>query len=77
MAVVVKLLVGTEDEPEDLLGKTGRWLSLPHDLAPGEEILLATEVRRPLGPARLHVEPHLFSGGRLSLLGGPSWEHEL
>jgi glycosyltransferase involved in cell wall biosynthesis len=77
MAVVVKLLVGTEDDPHDYLGKTGRWLSLPHDLAPGEEIRLKTELRRPLGPARLHVEPHLFNGGRTSLLGGPTWEREL
>jgi glycosyltransferase involved in cell wall biosynthesis len=77
MAVVVKLLVGTEDDPYDYLGKTGRWLSLPHDLDPGEEIRFTTELRRPLGPARLHVEPHLFNGGRTSLLGGPSWERDL
>jgi len=77
MAVVVKLLVGTEDDPYDYLGKTGRWLSLPHDLDPGEEIRFTTELRRPLGPARLQVEPHLFQGGRTSLLGGPVWEREL
>ncbi|HEV7518546.1 MAG TPA: glycosyltransferase family 4 protein, partial [Thermoanaerobaculia bacterium] len=77
MAVVVKLLTGTEDDPYDHLGKTGRWLSLPHDLAPGEEVHLKTKVRRPLGPVRLHVEPHLFNDGRASLLGGPTWEREL
>jgi glycosyltransferase involved in cell wall biosynthesis len=77
MAVVVKLLQGTEDDPVDFLGKTGRWLSLPHDLAPGEEIRLSTELRRPLGAVRLQIEPHLFSGGRASLLGGPLWEREL
>jgi len=73
MAVVVKLLVGWHD----LLAEGGRWLPLPRDLKPGEEIRLTTEIRRPLGPARLLVEPHLFGGGRLSLLGGPSWEREL
>jgi glycosyltransferase involved in cell wall biosynthesis len=73
MAVVVKLLVGWHD----LLAEGGRWLPLPRDLAPGEEVRLTTEVRRPVGPARLLVEPHLFGGGRLSLLGGPSWERAL
>jgi glycosyltransferase involved in cell wall biosynthesis len=73
MAVVVKLLVGWHD----LLGEGGRWLPLPRDLAPGEEVLLETEVRRPPGPVRLEIEPHLFGGSRLSLLGGPLWERAL
>ncbi|HEV2851671.1 MAG TPA: glycosyltransferase family 4 protein [Thermoanaerobaculia bacterium] len=50
------------------------WLSLPHDLAPGEEISLETDVRRPPGPAFLSVEPHLFGDRSLSFLGGPLWE---
>jgi glycosyltransferase involved in cell wall biosynthesis len=69
VAVVVKLFA----EGEDLL--EGRpWLALPHDLAPGEEVRFATEVRRPPGPAHLWIEPHLFGGLGLSKLGGPRWE---
>ncbi len=69
VAVVVKLFV----EGEDLLA--GRpWLALPHDLAPGDEVRFATEVRRPPGPAHLWIEPHLFGGLGLSKLGGPRWE---
>ena len=69
VAVVVKLFV----DGEDLLA--GRpWLALPHDLAPGEEVRFATEVRRPPGPAHLWIEPHLFGGLGLSKLGGPRWE---
>ncbi len=61
---------------EDLLAAR-RWLALPRDLAPGEEIRLETEVRRPPGPARLRIEPHLFGGRSFSFLGGPWWEGEL
>jgi glycosyltransferase involved in cell wall biosynthesis len=69
VAVVVKLFV----DGEHLLA--GRpWLALPHDLAPGEEVPLAAEVRRPPGPAHLWIEPHLFGGLGLSKLGGPRWE---
>jgi len=69
VAVVVKLFADGEDLLE------GRpWLALPHDLAPGEEVRFATEVRRPPGPAHLWIEPHLFGGLGLSKLGGPRWE---
>ena len=75
VAVVVKLFVddGDDDAGADLL--EGRpWLALPRDLAPGEEVRLETEVRRPPGPAHLWIEPHLFGGLGLSKLGGPRWE---
>jgi glycosyltransferase involved in cell wall biosynthesis len=76
MSVVVKLLIdGGEDR---LWGKDlfdgGHWLPLPRDLAPGEEVVLETDVRRPPGPARLWIEPHLFGGVSLSNLGGPDWD---
>jgi len=72
VAVVVKLFVD-EGLTEDLLA--GRpWLALPRDLAPGEEIVLETDVRRPPGAAHLWIEPHLFGGLGLSKLGGPLWE---
>jgi len=63
-------------EGEDLL-EGRRWLALAKDLAPGEEARFETEVRRPPGPARLRVEPHLFGGLSFSFLGGPWWEGEL
>lgn len=69
VAVVVKLFV---DGADLLAGRP--WLALPHDLPPGAEVRLATEVRRPPGPAHLWIEPHLFGGLGLSKLGGPRWE---
>ena len=75
LAVVVKLFAGGEGG-DDLLG--GRpWLALPRDVAPGEEVELATEVRRPPGAARLRVEPHLFGGLGFSRLRGPWWERDV
>jgi hypothetical protein len=70
VAVVVKLFV---EGGGDLLADRP-WLPLPRDLAPGEEAIFETEVRRPPGPAHLWIEPHLFGGLGLSKLGGPRWE---
>ena len=53
------------------------WLPLPHDLDPGGAVELALELRRPLGAARLHVEPHVLGVASFSRLGGPQWEAEL
>ncbi|QQR73167.1 MAG: glycosyltransferase [Holophagales bacterium] len=53
------------------------WLALPRDLAPGETLEVTFELRRPLGPARLHVEPHVLGAASFSRLGGPVWEAEL
>jgi glycosyltransferase involved in cell wall biosynthesis len=75
IAVVVKLFAGGED----LLAHR-RWLALPHDLAPGEEAVFETEVRRPPGPpgsAHLWIEPQLFGGLGISKYGGPFWERHL
>lgn len=75
VAVVVKLFTD-EGLSEDLLA--GRpWLPLPRDLAPGDEIWVETDVRRPPGPAHLWIEPHLFGGLGFSKLGGPRWEMHL
>ncbi|HYU33810.1 MAG TPA: glycosyltransferase [Thermoanaerobaculia bacterium] len=72
VAVVVKLFADGQDLLE------GRpWLALPRDLLPGEETVLATEVRRPPGPAWLWIEPHLFGGLGISKYGGPYWERHL
>ncbi|HEX5757975.1 MAG TPA: hypothetical protein VF121_02170, partial [Thermoanaerobaculia bacterium] len=79
VAVVVRLYVEGPEGRRDLLGDR-RWLPLPRDLAAGEAAVLETEVRRPAGPARLWVEPHVFQGldGRgFSELGGPWWAREI
>ncbi len=75
VALVIKLFDGGEGG-EDLL-ENRHWLPLPRDLAPGEEARFVTEVRRPPGPARLRIEPHLFGGLGFSRLSGPWWERDL
>jgi glycosyltransferase involved in cell wall biosynthesis len=75
IALVVKLFA----DGEDLLAHR-RWLALPRDLAPGEEAVFETEVRRPPGPpgsAHLWIEPQLFGGLGISKYGGPFWERRL
>ena len=72
VALVVKLFVD-EALTEDLHAQQP-WLPLPRDLAPGEEHVFLTEVRRPIGKAHLWIEPHLFGGLGLSRHGGPRWE---
>ncbi|HXU34568.1 MAG TPA: glycosyltransferase [Thermoanaerobaculia bacterium] len=75
LALVVKLFDGGEGG-EDLLADR-HWLPLPRDLDPGEETVFRTEIRRPPGPARLRIEPHLFGGLGFSRLSGPWWERDL
>ena len=53
------------------------WLGLPVDLAPGDSYRWEKTIRRPLGAARFHVEPHVFGRRELSRLGGPVWTREL
>ena len=53
------------------------WLPLPHDLAVGETHVFEFMARRPLGAARLRIEPRAASRGRLTVLGGPAWEGEV
>ena len=79
LAVVIKLFsleTAAGDVGEDLL--VGRpWLALPRDLEPGDEFTWQTTLRRPIGPVRLRIEPHLFGGLGFSRLGGPWWERDL
>ncbi|HYG62664.1 MAG TPA: glycosyltransferase, partial [Thermoanaerobaculia bacterium] len=72
VAVVVKLFSGDQD-----LYEGQRWLALPRDLAPGEEVEFETEIRRPPGSSRLWIEPHMFGGLGFSKLGGPLWVRDL
>ena len=50
---------------------------LPRDLPSGESEELEIELRRPLGPARLHLEPHVVGNRAFRDLGGPRWESEI
>lgn len=75
VALVVKLFVDEALDRDLLAGRP--WLALPRDLAAGEEAWFETEVRRPVGPAHLWIEPHLFGGLGLSSYGGPRWEGRL
>ena len=50
------------------------WMALPEDLAPGARQRFTVELRRPLAPARLRIEPHVFARQGFSRLGGPVWE---
>lgn len=76
VAVVVRLFSGPREEGRDLLADRP-WLALPRDLAPGEEVVFETEVRRPVGPATLWIEPHVFGGLGFSMLGGPWWQRAI
>jgi len=55
----------------------GRWIALPADLDPGGEHRFELHLRRPLGPARLRVVPHVFGPGDFTDLEVPVWEVEV
>ena len=72
VAFEVRLLAGERDL---LAGRP--WPPLPSDLEPGAEVSLSIELRRPLGRARLRIEPHVLGVAGATALGGPVWEDEL
>jgi len=53
------------------------WLALPVDLEPQRSWRFRVRLRRPLGPSRLRVEPHVEGLGGFSSVGGPVWEATL
>ena len=53
------------------------WIPLPRDLAPGETCRIGLDLRRPIGPARFRLEPHLFGGGSMTLCGAPAFDLDL
>lgn len=53
------------------------WIPLPRDLPPGDACRIPLKLRRPLGPARLRFEPHLFGGGSMTLCGAVAFDREL
>ena len=54
-----------------------RWIGLPVDLEPGEEFTFNFELRRPLGPVRLRVLPHVLGFTSFPDLGGPVWDADI
>lgn len=72
--VVVEVrLFDEENGDADLLA--GRpWLALPRDLDPGEAHTFDLELRRPLGGARLCIEPHVLGAAGFGRLGGAVFE---
>lgn len=53
------------------------WIPLPRDLAPGEACRIGLRLRRPIGPARLRLEPHLFGGGSMIHCGAAVFDRDL
>ena len=54
-----------------------RWIGLPVDLDPGEEFVFDFELRRPLGPVRLRVLPHVLGFTSFPDLAGPVWDADI
>ncbi len=72
LALEVRIQAGERELPT----KSG-WIPMPLDLEPGEEYVFEVALRRPLGPARLRVLPHIFDHGSFAELGGPVWEADI
>jgi glycosyltransferase involved in cell wall biosynthesis len=72
--VVLQLVLLSGDQ--DLLADQA-WPALSGDLEPGESEEFEILVRRPIGPARLRVEPHVLGASGFNVLGGPTWESEI
>jgi hypothetical protein len=70
-----RLSSGEDRSRDEMAGRP--WPALPADLAPGEEATLELDVRRPLGRARLRIEPHVLGVAGATALGGAVWESEL
>jgi glycosyltransferase involved in cell wall biosynthesis len=78
VAFEVKLMGDGGDGREERDHRAGEpWPPLPADLEPGAETTLEIELRRPLGRARLRVEPHVLGVAGASTLHGPVCEAEL
>ncbi len=53
------------------------WPGLPIDLSPGEATEIRVQLRRPIGPCTLRIEPHVLGVSGFSTLGGPAFEQEV
>ncbi len=63
--------------PDDGAVGEGSWAPLLPDLDPGQSEELRAVVRRPVGAARIIVEPHVIGRSGLGALGGPVWTAHL
>ncbi len=72
VAIEVQVLVGGQNLRAD-----HRWIGLPVDLDPGEEFVFDFALRRPLGPVRLRVLPHVLGFTSFPDLGGPVWDADI
>ncbi len=72
VAIEVQVLAGGQNLRADY-----RWIGLPVDLDPGDEFTFDFALRRPLGPVRLRVLPHVLGFTSFPDLGGPVWDAEL
>ncbi|MEM7583873.1 MAG: glycosyltransferase family 4 protein [Acidobacteriota bacterium] len=72
VAIEVQVLVNGQNLRAD-----HRWIGLPVDLDPGEEFVFNFALRRPLGPVRLRVLPHVLGFTSFPDLGGPVWDAEI
>ncbi len=72
VAIEVQVLAGGCNLRAD-----NRWIGLPVDLDPGEEYVFDFKLRRPLGPVRLRVLPHVLGFSSFPDLGGPVWDSEI
>ena len=72
VAIEVQVFAGGQNLRAD-----HRWIGLPVDLDPGEEFVFDFALRRPLGPVRLRVLPHVLGFTSFPDLGGPVWDAEI
>ncbi len=72
VAIEVQVLAGGQNLRAD-----HHWIGLPVDLDPGEEYVFDFALRRPLGPVRLRVLPHVLGFTSFPDLGGPVWDADL
>lgn len=54
-----------------------RWMRLPFGLDHGEQHIFEIDLRRPVGPASLKIEPHILGHQGFASLGGPIWAKEI
>lgn len=57
--------------------RSEQWVPLPHDLEAGKGWSFRRVLRRPRGPARLVVRPHVLGRQGIDQLGGPAWEGDV
>lgn len=69
VAIEVQVFAGGQNLRAD-----HRWIGLPVDLDPGEEFVFDFSLRRPFGPVRLRILPHVLGFTSFPDLGGPVWD---